>query len=121
MPRPCEALARTVRDAYGDDVRRLAPAPGSHGAAVRAAHALPGAREEAALGFPHVLEVGLPALEASLRRGASRNAARVQAPFALVARLPDTNLLHRGGADGLAFARRAAAAFLLAGGVHRPG
>jgi triphosphoribosyl-dephospho-CoA synthase len=45
----------------------------------------------------------------------------VQALFALVARLPDTNLLHRGGAEGLAFARRAAAAFLLAGGVHRPG
>ena len=116
-----DALADAVRTRYGDAVRRLVPARGSHGAAARRAHAVPGAREEAALGFPHVFEVGLPALEGSLRRGATRNEARVQALFALVARLADTNLLHRGGADGLALARGAAAAFLLAGGVHRRG
>lgn len=115
------ALADTVRAAYGDAVRRLAPAPGSHGAAAARAHGVPGAREEAALGFPHVFEVGLPALEASLRRGAARNEARIQCLFALVARLPDTNLVHRGGPEGLAFARGAARAFLLAGGVHRRG
>ncbi|HET8541270.1 MAG TPA: triphosphoribosyl-dephospho-CoA synthase MdcB [Anaeromyxobacter sp.] len=116
-----DALSRAVRERWGDAIRRLAPAAGSHGAAARRAHGVPGAREEAARGFPHVFEVGLPALEASLRRGASWNAARVQALFALVARLPDTNLLHRGGAGGLALARRAAAEFLVAGGVHRRG
>jgi hypothetical protein len=45
----------------------------------------------------------------------------VQCLFALMSRLPDTNVLHRGGPEGLALARRAAAAFLDAGGVHRPG
>ncbi len=116
-----DALGEVVRERYGDGVLRLPPAPGSHGAAARIAHRVPAAREEAALGFPHVFEVGLPALEASLRRGATRNAARVQALLALVARLPDTNLLHRGGAEGLALARGAAAAFVLRGGVHRRG
>jgi triphosphoribosyl-dephospho-CoA synthase len=34
--------------------------------------------------------------------------------------LDDTNLLHRGGAAGLAYARDAASAFLDAGGVFSP-
>ena len=55
---------------------------------------------------------------ASLR--ASGDAARVQCCFALVAALGDTNLLHRGGPDGLAYAQRAARAFLDRGGVGAP-
>jgi triphosphoribosyl-dephospho-CoA synthase len=121
--RPCRgaALGDVVREGWGAELRRLAPAPASHGAAAARAHGVAGAREEAARGFPHVFEVALPALEASLARGAGPEAARVQCLLALVARLPDTNLLHRGGADGLALARGAARAFLRAGGVHRPG
>lgn len=49
------------------------------------------------------------------------HAARVHAFFALLASLEDTNLLHRGGAEGLAFARASAAAFLAGGGVGVPG
>jgi triphosphoribosyl-dephospho-CoA synthase len=115
------ALGTTVRAAFGADVRALLPAPASHGAAALRAHGVGGAREEAARGFPHVFEVGLPALDASVRRGASRQDAAVQCLFALIASLPDTNLLHRGGPAGLALARDGARAFLLAGGVHRPG
>ena len=47
-------------------------------------------------------------------------AARVQACFALIAHLEDTNLLHRGGLDGLRFARAATGAFLARGGVGQP-
>ena len=47
-------------------------------------------------------------------------AVRVHACFALVAVVEDTNLLHRGGREGLAFARREAEAFLAAGGVGAP-
>ena len=47
-------------------------------------------------------------------------AARVHAFFALLASLDDTNLLHRGGVDGLAFAQASAKAFLDAGGVGSP-
>ncbi|PNE70303.1 hypothetical protein A8H38_31510 [Burkholderia thailandensis] len=57
-----------------------------------------------------------------MRDGARRaphdaEAARVQACFALIAVLDDTNLLHRGGRDGLDFAQRAAREFLATGGV----
>ncbi len=53
-------------------------------------------------------------------RGQVEAAARVHAFFALLAHLDDTNLLHRGGTEGLAFAQSSAQAFLDEGGVGRP-
>jgi triphosphoribosyl-dephospho-CoA synthase len=80
-----------------------------------------GARQEAARGFPSVYEVGLPALRAALRATAGdASAARVQACFALIAKLEDTNLLYRGGAEGLHYAQQLAQRFLDAGGVRQP-
>ena len=81
-----------------------------------------GARLEAATGFPALYAYGMPAL----RQGRSlapqdEEAARVQLCMALIARLEDTNLLHRGGTDGLNFARQAAREFLMQGGVGRVG
>ena len=46
-----------------------------------------------------------------------KEAARVQACFALIATVEDTNLLHRGGLSGLCFGQRAACRFLDEGGV----
>jgi len=67
-----------------------------------------------------VYEVGLPALQAALRAtGEDAVAARVQACFALIAILEDTNLLHRGGAEGLRYAQQLAQRFLDAGGVRQ--
>lgn len=92
----------------------------SHGGMARRRYGTGGARQEAAQGFPSVYAVGLPAL----RRGAALTdddqAARVQACFALIAHLEDTNLLHRGGLAGLRFAQAAARAFLARGGVGQP-
>jgi triphosphoribosyl-dephospho-CoA synthase len=94
----------------------------SHGEAARRRYGAGGARMEAVLGFPSVNDIGLPAL----RRGALKapgdpGAARVEACFALIAKVQDTNLLHRGGPAGLSFARAAARRFLDSGGVGRPG
>ena len=122
MPIPAKVLTSAVR-------RRWAPAIldgpiplDSHGAAALLRFGAGGAREQAAIGFPHAVEVGLPAL----RRGRTLapgdvEGARVQAFFALLACLPDTNLLHRGGAAGLRHAQTAAATFLADGGVGRRG
>jgi triphosphoribosyl-dephospho-CoA synthase len=44
-------------------------------------------------------------------------AARVEACFALIAHVEDTNLLHRAGPEGLRFAQTAARTFLARGGV----
>jgi triphosphoribosyl-dephospho-CoA synthase len=94
----------------------------SHGSAARRRFHAGGARVEAASGFPSVYQIGLPAL-----RGAAdavpgdAEAARVEACFTLIASVEDTNLLHRGGLDGLRFARRATRLFLDEGGVRGPG
>jgi triphosphoribosyl-dephospho-CoA synthase len=92
----------------------------SHGSKARRRFGAGGARIEAARGFPSVYDIGLPAL----RRGAlyapgDAEAARVEACFALIAALEDTNLLHRGGLAGLRFARRATRTFLAEGGVSQ--
>ena len=93
----------------------------SHGTAALRRYGAGGARAEAAGGFRSVYEVGWPAL----RRGRSLNhedpdAPPMQACFALIAAVCDTNLLHRGGVDGLRYASEAASSFLLHGGVGAP-
>jgi triphosphoribosyl-dephospho-CoA synthase len=93
----------------------------SHGAEVARRHGAGGARAEAAHGFRSVYTVALPALRSGRALAPDdREAARVQACMALIAAVADTNLLHRAGAEGLAFARAHASAFLEAGGVGRP-
>jgi triphosphoribosyl-dephospho-CoA synthase len=95
---------------------RAAPA-NSHGQRAARALGLRSASEEAALGWPTLFEVTLPALRSARAASAPARAARVQALFATIARLDDTNLVHRGGAEGLRFARDAAARFIDQGGV----
>lgn len=88
----------------------------SHGTHALRRFGAGGARLEAARGFPSVYEVGLPALRAG-RLLAGESGAAVQACFALIASVVDTNLLHRGGADGARYAADSATDFLAAGGV----
>jgi triphosphoribosyl-dephospho-CoA synthase len=89
----------------------------SHGLVVARRYGSGGARQEAAAGFPAALELGLPAYRRILAATGDGELAAVQALFALMAGLEDTNLLWRGGRDGLAHGRRAAGEFLAAGGV----
>jgi triphosphoribosyl-dephospho-CoA synthase len=112
-------------DAVCDGVRRwrhaLLQAPldaGSPGQRARARHAVPGVREQAAAGFPLLHAVAVPVLRAALADGLARDAALLQTLMQLVAVTDDLNLLHRGGAEGLAFAQAQARGFLDAGGVH---
>jgi triphosphoribosyl-dephospho-CoA synthase len=117
----CEpwALRDAIRRAYASSLRAL-PAPGdTHGAEVARRHGAGGARAEAVAGFPHLFQVALPAYAHALKRGAGTRAAAVQCLMSIIAVLLDTNLLHRGGPSGLAFAQSAASGFLRAGGVER--
>lgn len=112
-------LARMVGTRWGKDILR-GPIPlNSHGSGALRRFGAGGARAEAASGFPHALMIGLPALRAGRVLAGDEDAARAYAFFVLLASVEDTNLLHRGGAEGLAGARWAALDFLLAGGVGR--
>lgn len=116
----------TVRLCWGAEIidglnARPTAAPLSHGLSVARRYGAGGARQEAASGFPAALEVGLPAYRGVLAATGDGERAAIQALFALIAELDDTNLLWRGGPAGLAHGRRAAAAFLGAGGVLAAG
>jgi len=117
-----DAACAIVRRYWGRDI--LAglsglsdTAPLSHGLFVARRDGSGGARQEAASGFPAALGVGLPAYRAALAATGDGELAAMQALFALIAELEDTNLLWRGGCAGLDYGRRAAADFLAAGGV----
>jgi triphosphoribosyl-dephospho-CoA synthase len=111
-------LGGIVAQRWGQDIRR-GPVPlHSHGSAALRQHGAGGARAEAAAGFPSVYEIGLPALRLGRVLAPDDGAAPpVQACFALIAAVRDTNLLHRGGSEGARYATETATAFLSAGGV----
>jgi len=89
----------------------------SHGLRVAARHAVGGAREEGALGFPSVFEIALPQLQATLAAGRDWHCAKTDALFALMAHVSDTNVYHRGGAAGAALVQQRSREFLAGGGT----
>jgi len=116
------SLAETV-----DVAARLAAIPDRHatpttsnGALARRRYGARGAADEAQSGFPHVRLHALPALHAARRSGADESTARLEALLALMARLEDTCVLHRGGPDGLRAVQSGAQAVLAAGGIGTP-
>ena len=114
-------LGRIVSRRWGGAILEAAPPSDTHGATMRRRFAAGGARSEAAAGFPTLYRVGLPALRHARRLAPTDpEAARIACCVALIAEVEDTNLLYRGGAEGLAFARAAAARFLEGGGLAHP-
>ena len=92
----------------------------SHGAQALRRYAASGAREEGARGFPSVFQIALPALRRTLAAGRGMRAARIDALFALMAHISDTNVFHRGGLEGAMTVRRQARAFVARGGSACP-
>jgi triphosphoribosyl-dephospho-CoA synthase len=116
-----KSLGELVSQRWGDAILEGPISLRSHGAIASRRYGAGGARAEAACGFPSVYDVALPALHAARTLAPhDEEAARVQTCMALIAEVTDTNLLHRGGADGLRFAQAGASAFLGVGGIGRP-
>ena len=104
---------------HPDDACPPEALPG-HGTRVRAAFGVHGARGQAGQGFPHVVEIGLPTLQAARRHGVSEETARLTALLAIMATVDDTCVLYRGGRAGLRTVQRGAARVLRAGGPGTP-
>jgi triphosphoribosyl-dephospho-CoA synthase len=118
--RTADALRSTLLIEWGEALAAHAQAgtaASSHGQEAVRKYGASGAREEAACGFPSVFEVGLPALRGALAQGRAMRLARIDALFALMAQLSDTNVLHRGGPSAAGFVRTAAQAFVSRGGT----
>jgi triphosphoribosyl-dephospho-CoA synthase len=96
---------------------RAIPRLVSHGDAVAKRYGVAGARGEALSGFPHVMDVALPALRRKRRAGAPEQIARLDALLSVMSSLDDTCLLYRGGQTALAAAKEGATAVEAAGGT----
>lgn len=121
-----DGLGRRVVAFWGGGIAEAGRAStASHGAQAVRRHGARGARDEALAGFPTLFGIALPVLGDSLKRAEGHpdrdSLALTQTLFAVMARLEDTNLLHRGGAEGLALVQAAARDFLARGGVFAPG
>ncbi|MGE1174478.1 triphosphoribosyl-dephospho-CoA synthase [Pseudomonas sp. BW7P1] len=111
---PGAVTLRAARLALLDD--RHAPRPLSHGAQVAQRYGARGAREEAQLGFPSVVQRGLPQLKRSRAAGHGEQNARLDALLAIMTDLADTCVLYRAGEPGLQAMQHGARAVLDAGG-----
>ena len=91
----------------------------THGLAVREKTGVGGIRQEALAGFPSAFEIGFPALERALSgaekasdgtadRPLSFNDALIYALLSIMSRTGDSNLVHRGGVEGMDFAQKEA-------------
>lgn len=107
----CAAAGQVLADSAGsipEQAARIAAGlreipENSHGAAVKVRYSAPGARAEALSGFPHVLSA-----LAQLKNGASKSAVLLS----LMRDVEDSNLLWRGGLEGLQFVQSSAARIL---------
>lgn len=94
-------------------------APKNFSKGLRAVHRfqVPGAREEAQQGFPHITQLALPQLWRSREAGANETEARLDALMAILTSLSDTCVLNRAGMPGLLTLQRGAQSVLQVGGV----
>jgi triphosphoribosyl-dephospho-CoA synthase len=100
---------------------RARPQAVSHGDVVLERYGATGARGEAYGNFPHVVKIGLPALKAARKRGRTERDSRLASLLAIMSRLEDTCVLHRGGPEAQRIVHeRAARVIKVAGGPGSP-
>jgi triphosphoribosyl-dephospho-CoA synthase len=115
-------LGQLIAECWGEEILASPISLRSHGAAAKRRYGAGGARVEAACGFPSVYGFAIPALQAGRKLAPhDEEAVRIQGCMTLIATVVDTNLLHRGGTEGLFFAQKCATVFLAQGGVGCPG
>jgi triphosphoribosyl-dephospho-CoA synthase len=113
-------LGQIAAESWGDEI--LLPdslLQTSRGLEMCHRYKLGGVRGEAKAGFPSIFKAGLPAFQAALN-STDREAARVQAFFAILEVCEDTTLLKRGGYPGWKYAQAQVRRFLRGGGIASP-
>lgn len=112
VPAILDRAAALARPALGD-LTALHPGDARTGGEVQYLDSgRTGVRGEAAAGFPHARDCGLPALKRALRDGASYNEACLRALLALMTCVEDSNILRRRGVAALRSVQSRAKALL---------
>jgi len=116
-PDNCSAAQLTLRAAKLALIEdRHLVAQLSHGAQVAQRYGAMGARQQAQLGFPAVMQKGLPQLHLSRTNASGEQNARLDALLAIMTSLADTCVLYRSGLEGLSAMQHGAQRVLDAGG-----
>ncbi|WP_409159513.1 triphosphoribosyl-dephospho-CoA synthase CitG [Pectobacterium sp. B2J-2] len=113
----CESVAAMCHDLVRTELAACSGAS-TAGEHLYLRHGLTGARGEAASGFNTVCQYALPALQQAIAAGADDDTALLRTLLVLMAHNPDTNVVSRGGMEGLAFVQDYAQR-LLAGPLDR--
>ncbi len=118
QPQTQARLCQAVADMCGDLVRNELEKGGSAvtaGERLFQRHGLTGARGEAASGFGTVRQYALPAYQQALQQGMDEEKALLHTLVVLMAHNPDTNVVSRGGMEGLTFVQSSARRLLAQG------
>ena len=105
---PTNAILSQCAQIGQSALRDFAPSGDTAGQQLYRTHGISGIRGEVASGLLSVANIALPVYTEALSRGLSPNDAAAITLVHLIARVEDTNLYHRGGPEGAAFAKSAA-------------
>ncbi len=97
-----------------DDLKESAKMPATAGERLFREHGLTGIRGEAAYGYPTIFQHGLPIYEQCISDGKSEEQAMSKTLLSIMANNSDTNLVNRGGLQGLTFVQEQSRDMLLA-------
>lgn len=112
----CEQVSMICQGIVNKELKQNNPSY-SIGEKLYKLHNLPGARGEAESGYATVKNISLPILKNMQQSGYDEETCLLQTLLYLLAFNQDTNLVARGGLDGLAFVQQQAKKLILHGGV----
>ncbi|UOG18914.1 triphosphoribosyl-dephospho-CoA synthase MdcB [Acinetobacter sp. PK01] len=112
------SISRMIQQTWQEELlHHLERNPNSHGQRMRSQYGITGAIEEVASGFKTVLDVAVPHYLEIYAKTEDKKRASLQALFALMSHLQDTNIVWRGGLSALYIVQDMAKQFLVRGGV----
>ncbi|PJC87339.1 triphosphoribosyl-dephospho-CoA synthase CitG [Vibrio sp. HA2012] len=102
-----------------DDLKNSDKIPATAGERLYREYGMTGIRGEAAHGYPTIFVHGLPVYEMAINAGQSEEQAMSQALLSIMSKNNDSNLVSRGGMEGLTYVQTQAQNILLAGDSTR--
>ena len=105
LRKSCAEIAKLLLETGAPRSGAVAGEEKTHGEEVRKATGISGVKGEALSGFGTAFDVGLPVLREALDRMGEMNEACAETLIHLLARTEDSNLVYRGGLEGLEFVR----------------
>jgi triphosphoribosyl-dephospho-CoA synthase len=98
-----EVIKQCCQNLVSDDLLQHNARPQTAGERIFRQFGLTGIRGEAACGYPTIFKYGLPVYEASIEKGYSEEQAMNKTLCSLMVHNNDTNLINRGGLEGLLY------------------